>query len=118
MKIHRMKTKAEAIVKRLPDSKSFALLIFSALLPVAALILTFQQAPACESGQPGKLLNEPVNEAPAQRFDRSSESFAPAVKKVAPAVVRIVTVLNSNNPADLTSGAQDSLRSYVSGQAP
>lgn len=88
------------------------------LLPVLALVLALQQAPASDSGQPGKMLNEPLNETPARCFDRSFESFAPAVEKVAPAVVRIVTALNSNNPADLISGAEEPLRSYVSGQVP
>jgi len=71
-----------------------------------------------DSGQRGKATNQSWNEAPAQRFDRSFESFAPAVKKVAPAVVRIVTALRSKTPGDLTSGVQDPLRSYVSGQVP
>ncbi len=90
------------------------------LLSVAAVILALQQAPACESGEPGKLLNEPViePEAPAQCFDRSFESFAPVVKKVAPAVVRIVTAQSSRNPAELTSAVEDLLRSHVSGQVP
>src|SRR5678815_534483 len=88
------------------------------LLLVAALILAFQHAPASESGPPGKVLNEPLNEVPAKCFDRSFESFAPTVKKVAPAVVRIVTALNSNNPADLTSVPEEPLQSYVSGQMP
>jgi serine protease Do len=64
------------------------------------------------------MINQPVSEVPAQHFDRNFESFAPIVKKVAPAVVRIVTALSSNNTADLTSRTQTPLRSYVSGQAP
>jgi serine protease Do len=88
------------------------------LLPVAALLLALQQAPASESGQPGKKLKEPLNEASAQRFDRSFESFAPAVKKVAPAVVRVVTAQSSGNPGDLTSVVEDLLQSHVSGQVP
>jgi serine protease Do len=90
------------------------------LLPVAASILAFQESPATESGQSCNTLNETVNEAeaPAQCFDRSFESFAPAVKKVSPAVVRIVTAQNSSNPADLTSVVEDLLRSRVSGQLP
>jgi len=71
-----------------------------------------------DSGQTGETTNQSWNEAQAQPFDRSFESFAPAVKKVAPAVVRIVTALRSKTPADLTSAVQDPLRSYVSGQVP
>ena len=85
------------------------------LLPMAALILALQQATANECGKPDEVINDSVNEAPAHHFDRSLESFAPAVKKVAPAVVRIVTALNAVNPADLTGGSQDTLRNYVSG---
>jgi serine protease Do len=85
---------------------------------MATSVLAFQQARAAESGQTGKMLNQPVNEAPTQGFDRSFESFAPAVKKVAPAVVRIVTALRSKTPADLASGVQDSSRSYVSRSVP
>lgn len=88
------------------------------LLPAAALILAFQETPAAESGQPCTRLDEAANEAPAQRFDRSFESVAPIVKKVSPAVVRIVTAQSSRNPADLTSVVEDLLRSHVSGQAP
>src|SRR5579859_5708948 len=85
---------------------------------MASSVLAFQQDPTTESGQPSKMINSPVNEVPAQYFDRNFESFAPTVKKVAPAVVRIVTALSSNNTADLTSRTQTPLRSYVSGQVP
>jgi len=67
------------------------------------------------SRQAGETTHQSLSEAPVECFDRNFESFAPVVKKVAPAVVRIVTAL-SYNPRDLSSGAQDPLRSYVSGQ--
>jgi serine protease Do len=103
---------------RIPIHGPQSLPTLGAVVLMATSVLAFQQDPATESGQPGKMINQPANEVPAQRFDRSFESFAPAVKKVAPAVVRIVTALSSKNPADLSSGAQDPLRSYVSGQVP
>src|SRR5580765_664506 len=99
---------------RIHIHRSQSLPSLGAVVLMATSVLAFQQNPATEFEQPGKMINQPVNEVPAQHFDRSFESFAPAVKKVAPAVVRIVTALSSNNPADLTSGAQDPLRSYVS----
>jgi len=68
-------------------------------------------------GQAGETTHQVFSELPAQRSDRGFESFAEAVKKVAPAVVRIVTAL-SYNPADASSGVRDPLRSYVSGQVP
>ena len=40
----------------------------------------------------------------------------PAVEKVAPAVVRIVTALSSDSPADLANGGQDALRRYLFGR--
>jgi len=90
-----------------------SLLTLGVVVLITGLVLGFQQDPTNQSGQSGKLLNEPVNEAPAQRFDRSFDSFAPAVKKVAPAVVRIVTALRIDGPADLANGGQDPLRRYL-----
>src|SRR5204862_6043206 len=83
-------------------------LAFGVVVLMATLVRGVQLDSTTESGPSGETLKPPpMNEAPAQRFDRSFESFAPAVKKVAPAVVRIVTALSSTNPADLTSGVQD-----------
>ena len=72
---------------------------------------------ATEPGQSGELLKPPNNEVPAQGFNNGLESFAPVVEKVAPAVVRIVTALGSDNRADLASGAPDPLQRYLSGRA-
>ena len=93
-------------------------LAFGVVVLMATLVRGVQLDSTTESGSAGETLKPPTSEMPTQGFDRSFESFAPAVKKVAPAVVRIVTALSSNNPADLTSGVQDPLRSYVSGQVP
>ncbi len=103
---------------RMHIHKPQSLPTLGAVVLMATSLLGSQQDPTTESWQPGKMINQPVDEVPAQHFDRSFESFAPAVKKVAPAVVRIVTALGSNNPEDLTSRVQDPLRSYVSGQVP
>ncbi len=82
----------------------------------ATLVLGGQLDPTTDAGQCGETLNQSVNELPAQRFDRSFESFAPAVKKVSPAVVRIVTTLRCDSPTDLASGVQDHLPRYLLGQ--
>lgn len=87
-----------------------------AVVLMATSVLALPQDPATESGQTGKMLNQPVNEVPVQRCDRSFESFAPAVEKVAPAVVRIVTALSSDSPPDLASGVQDPLQRYLLGR--
>lgn len=88
------------------------------LISMAALILALPQTPARESGQPGELLNEPVDDNLAQRPERSFSSFAPVVKQVTPAVVRIVTVSSVNDRADLTGVMEDLLRSHFAGQSP
>lgn len=98
--------------------KPQSLLTFGVVVLMATLVRGGQPNSTTKPVAPVESLKSPTNELPAQRFDRSFESFAPAVKKVAPAVVRIVTAKRSKTPADLTSGAQDPLRSYVSGQVP
>jgi serine protease Do len=86
------------------------------LMPI--LVRGAQPESTSEPAHAGGTTNQPLSEPPAQCLDRSFESLAPAVKKVAPAVVRIVTALSYNNPADLTSKGQDPLRTYVLGQPP
>ena len=54
-----------------------------------------------------KALTSGKNEGSGPVFDKSFESFAPAVERVAPAVVRIVTAMSADNPSDLSSGVQD-----------
>ena len=98
--------------------KPQSLLTFGVVVLMATLVRGGQPNSTTESVPTVESLKSPTNEVPAQRFDRSYESFAPAVKKVAPAVVRIVTARRSKTPSDLTGGAQDPLRSYVSGQVP
>ena len=76
------------------------------------------QDPKTQVGQTCKAMNPPVNEVPAQSLDSSLVSFAPAVTKVAPAVVRIVTALRPDSLADLAGGIEDPLRRYAFGQVP
>jgi serine protease Do len=85
---------------------------------MSTLVYGAQPDPTTNSDQAGGTVHQALNEAPVEHFDRTSESFAPAVKKVAPAVVRIITALRYNTPADLTSDVQGALRSYVSGEVP
>ena len=103
---------------RMQVHKPQSLLTFGVVVLMATLVRGGQPNSTTKSVAPVESLKSPTNEVPAQRFDRSFESFAPTVKKVAPAVVRIVTALSSNNTADLTSGTQTPLRSYISGQLP
>ena len=69
-----------------------------------------------ESGVSGEMLNAATNEVPAPPFNRSFDSFAPEVEKVAPAVVRIVTALSPDSPADLAGAPNDPLQRYSSAQ--
>ena len=55
-------------------------------------------------GWPGKTFQPLANEAPVQRSDGNFKSFAPAVTKVAPAVVRIVAALTPDNVATGQAG--------------
>ena len=76
-----------------------SLLTLGIVLVNAALVLGGQLDPTTEAGQCGETLNQSVNELPAQRFDATFETFAPAVKRVSPAVVRIVTAVRTDNLA-------------------
>jgi Do/DeqQ family serine protease len=80
----------------------------------ATAVLGLQLDAAAESGQRGETLKPPIHEVAAQPSDKGFESFAPAVEKVAPAVVRIITSLSPDSPPDPASGAQDSLQQRVS----
>ena len=96
--------------------KPQSLLTFGVVVLMATLVRGVQPDSPTESGPSGETLKPLGNEAQAQRFDKVFESFAPAVEKVAPAVVRIVTALSSDTPADLANGGQDALRRYLFGR--
>jgi serine protease Do len=91
------------------------LLTFGAVLLTAGLILGSEPDPATESGESCEAIKPPVDAVPVPPLNGKLESFAPAVKKVAPAVVRIVTALR----ADSLSGAiEDPLLRSLVGQMP
>src|ERR1035438_590352 len=94
------------------------LLTLTAFVLVPGLVVGSPQDPKTQFGQTGKAMNLPVNEVPAQSLDSSLASFAPAVKKVAPAVVRIVTALTPDSVADRAGGMEEPLRRYAFGQLP
>jgi len=84
---------------------------------MAALVVGVQSSPATESGQPAETIKQPAMEVLARRSDSGLESFAPAVKKVAPAVVRIVTALRTDSLTDLAGGVENPPSRYLLGQA-
>jgi serine protease Do len=101
---------------RMQVHKPQSLLTFGVVVLMATLVRGVQAGTTTESGPSGETLKPLGNEAQEQRFDKVFESFAPAVEKVAPAVVRIVTALSSDTPADLANGGQDAPRRYLFGR--
>ncbi|MGD0814845.1 MAG: Do family serine endopeptidase [Verrucomicrobiota bacterium] len=94
------------------------LLTLGIVLVNATLVLGGQLDPTTGAGQCGETLNQSVNELPAQRFDGTFETFAPTVKRVSPAVVRIVTALKSDSVANLAGGMENPLSRYSLGKVP
>ena len=94
------------------------LLTLGIVLVNATLVLGGQLDPITGAGQCGETLNQSVNELPAQRFDGTFETFAPTVKRVSPAVVRIVTTLKSDSVANLAGGMENPLSRYSLGKVP
>jgi serine protease Do len=95
-----------------------SLLTLGVVVLMATLVVGVQLNPTTECGQAGETIKQPVHEVPGQHFDASPESFAPAVKKVAPAVVRIVTALKPDSLANLAGGVEKPLSRYLLGQVP
>jgi serine protease Do len=93
-----------------------SLLTSGSILLTATLVLGSQQDPS--TAHSVETINEPVNEVSVQSFDKSFESFAPTVKKVTPAVVRIVTTLKSDSSANPAGGIENPLSRYFLGQTP
>jgi serine protease Do len=90
-------------------------LTFGAAVLTTMLVLGFPRDASAESGQSCEAIKPPVDEVPVQPLNGKLESFAPTVKRVAPAVVRIVTALR----ADSLSGAiEDPLLRSLFGQMP
>lgn len=101
---------------RMQSHKPQSLLTFSVVVLMAILVRGVQLDTTTGSAPSGEMLKPSTNEVPAQRCNESFESFSPAVEKVAPAVVRIVTALSLDNPADLVGGVQDPLQRYRLGR--
>ncbi len=94
------------------------LLALTAFVLVPGLVVGSPQDPKTQVRQTSKAMNPPTNEVPAQILDSSLASFAPAVTKVAPAVVRIVTALTPDSVADRAGGMEEPPRRYAFGQLP
>lgn len=86
-----MKSKLRNFLKPLPILGTCAALI------LAGSVLAFEGKPD-ESHATGKALNIPLDEAPAKQA--LGPSFAPIVKKVAPAVVKVVVTEKAENATD------------------
>ncbi len=86
------------------------------VLVLTGLVLSSERNPAAEL-QPGQMINRAGDELPVHHLDGNFESFAPAVKKVSPAVVKIVTVLKLESIPELTDGMENPLSRYL-GQVP
>ena len=94
------------------------LLALTAFVLIPGLAVGSQPDSKTHFGQTSKAMNPPVNEVPAQTLDSGFASFAPAVEKIAPAVVRIVTALSPDSLADPLGGIEEPLRRYAFGQMP
>ena len=97
---------------------SLCLLRLTAFVLVPGLVLGSQQAAKTQSGQTGNTNDSPVIEVPAPGLDGHFESFAPAIKKVAPAVVRIVSALTAPDLADRTGAIEPPLRRSAFAELP
>ena len=64
-----------------------------------------------------EMLRPATNEVSAQHFNQGPESLAPAVEKVAPAVVRIVSAFSLESPSDLAVAVPNPLQRYLLKQA-
>ncbi len=96
--------------------KSF--LNLGVLVLMTGSVLSSQQDGAAGSGQLGQITSRPVDELSAQHLNGHFESFAPAVKRVSPAVVKIVTALRLEGPPDLAGGMENPLSRNFLGQVP
>ncbi len=79
-----MKTMLNSYLKPLP------ILGLCAALAAAGLVVAFENTPDTKPA-----LNIPLNETPIQRAGGTYTSFAPIVKKVAPAVVKVVVTIQA-----------------------
>ena len=96
--------------------KSF--LNLGVLVLMTGLVLSSRQDGAAESGQLGQITNRPFDEVSARHLNGNFESFAPAVKKVSAAVVKIVTAVKLESVPDLAAGIETALSGNFLGQVP
>lgn len=95
-----------------------SLLTPGVVILMTGLVFGFKEDSPGQPVRPGQASDKRVDELPVQRLSRGFESFAPAVKKVAPAVVRIVTALSSDSLSDLAGGMMDTSGRHSLRQAP
>ena len=87
----------------------------SIALLMANLALANQPVPTTSPSQSGETNAVAIHDLSTRSFDKSFESFAPAVKRAAPAVVRIVSKGKSDGRANPADGIENPLSRYSSG---
>jgi len=107
--------KGKAMIRRIHGPKSIPSV--GVLMLMTGLVLSSERDLAAEPGQLGQMINRAV-EVPAQHLNENFESFASAVKKVSPAVVKIVTALKLESVPELTDGQENPLSGNFLGQGP
>lgn len=95
---------------------SMLVLTATGLLALGVLASEKESPPGA---QKGPTINLPLDEAPVKRSAGDYASFAPVVKRVAPAVVKIVTSVQAENtPAEDLPGLNDPFWRHFFGQVP
>ncbi len=74
---------------------------------LAGSVLGFEHRPAANSESTGKALNIPLDESPVERTTGAYTSYAPVVKQVAPAVVKVVVTERPASAPDQQSPLPD-----------
>lgn len=90
-----------------------SLLTLGFVIVVTVFVRGAQLESTAGPGQSGEMLSPRTNEVPVHLSDGNSDTFAPIVEKVAPAVARIVTALSFDSLADLAGGIPDPLQPYL-----
>jgi serine protease Do len=96
-----MKTISDRIIKRLP------LLVLASGVAVAGATLAVTSLSAEKPKTPTAAINVPVDESPVRPGEMPRATFAPIVKKVAPAVVKIETVTTIHSATQAWPGFDD-----------
>ena len=107
----------KTIVQRLRGQKSTLMTAGIALL--ASSVVASSQDSTQDNKPTGAKINLSVDETAVKRSTGDYESFAPIVKKVAPAVVKVVTAVKAENSAqDQMPGLDDPFWRHFFGQTP